>query len=67
MFVTAAICKYIFGLGQKIWTRDDSSITSSKRWVCGWGQKMAIYDDLQYCKSSERWVGGPKKVKNMMT
>jgi hypothetical protein len=33
----------------------------------GWGQKMAIFDDLQYCKSSKRWVGGPKKVKNMMT
>ena len=35
--------------------------------VGGWGQKMAIFDDLQYCKSSKRWVGGPKKVKNMMT
>ena len=23
----------------------------------GWGQKMAIFDDLQYCKSSKRWVG----------
>ena len=33
----------------------------------GWGQKMAIFDDLQYCKSSKSWVGGPKKVKNMMT
>ena len=22
-----------------------------------WGQKMAIFDDLQYCKSSKRWVG----------
>ena len=32
-----------------------------------WGQKMAIFDDLQYCKSSKRWVGGPKKVKNVMT
>ena len=32
-----------------------------------WGQKMAILDDLQYCKSSKSWVGGPKKVKNMMT
>ena len=32
-----------------------------------WGQKMAIFDDLHYCKSSKRWVGGPKKVKNMMT
>ena len=31
-----------------------------------WGQEMAIFDDLQYCKSS-RWVGGPIKVKNMMT
>ena len=25
--------------------------------VGGWGQKMAISDDLQYCKSSKRWVG----------
>ena len=33
----------------------------------GWCQKMAIFDDLQYCKSSKRWVGWPKKVKNMMT
>ena len=32
--------------------------------VGGWGQKIAIFDDLQYCKSSE--VGGPKIVKNMM-
>ena len=23
----------------------------------GWGQKMAIFDDLQYCKSSKRRVG----------
>ena len=22
-----------------------------------WGQKMAIFDDFQYCKSSKRWVG----------
>ena len=35
--------------------------------VGGLGQKLAIFDDLQYCKSSKRWVGGPKKVKNMMT
>ena len=35
--------------------------------VGGWRQKMAIFDDLQYCKSSKTWVGGPKKVKNMMT
>jgi hypothetical protein len=35
--------------------------------VGGWGQIMAIFDDLQYCKSSKRWMGGPKKVKNMMT
>ena len=35
--------------------------------VGGWGQKMAILDDLQYCKSSKSWMGGPKKVKNMMT
>ena len=32
-----------------------------------WGQKSAILDDLQYCKSSKSRVGGPKKVKNMMT
>ena len=24
--------------------------------VGAWGQKMAIFDDLQYCKSSKRWV-----------
>ena len=24
---------------------------------------MAIFDDLEYCKSSKRRVGGPKKVK----
>ena len=35
--------------------------------VGGWRQKMEILDDLQYCKSSKSWVGGPKKVKNMMT
>ena len=35
--------------------------------VGGWGQKMAILDDLHYCKSSKSWVGGRKKVKNMMT
>ena len=35
--------------------------------VGGWGQKMAIFDDLLYCKSSKRLMGGPKKVKNMMT
>ena len=23
-----------------------------------WGQKMAIFDDLQYCTSSKIWVGG---------
>ena len=34
--------------------------------VGGWDQKMAILDDLQHCKSSKNWVGGPKKVKNMM-
>ena len=34
--------------------------------VGGLGQKMAIFDDLQYCKSSKMWVGGPKKVQNMM-
>jgi hypothetical protein len=25
--------------------------------VGGWGQKMATFDDLQYRKSSKRWVG----------
>ena len=35
--------------------------------VGGWGQKMEILDDLQYCKSSKSWVGGPKKVKTMIT
>ena len=29
-----------------------------------WGQKMAIFDDLKYCKLSKE-VGGPKKVKNI--
>ena len=47
--------------------RDHSSIMSSKWWVGGWGQKMTNFDDLQHCKSSKRWVGGPKKVKNMIT
>ena len=47
--------------------RDHSSITSSKKWVVGWVQKMAIFDDLQFCKSSKRWAGGPRKVKNLMT
>ena len=28
--------------------------------VGGWGQKMAILDDFQYCKSSKSWVCGPK-------
>ena len=32
-----------------------------------WGQKMAIFDDLQNCKSSKRYVGGPKKVIHIMT
>ena len=32
--------------------------------VGGWGQKMAIFDDLKYCKLSKE-VGGPKKVKNI--
>ena len=27
--------------------------------VDGWGQKMAIFDDLQYCKLSKRRLGGP--------
>ena len=35
--------------------------------VGGWGQKMANFDDLQYCESLKRWVDGPKKVKNIMT
>ena len=35
--------------------------------VGGWGQKMAIFDDFQYFKSSKRWMGGTKKVKNMTT
>ena len=34
--------------------------------VGGWGQKMAIFDDLQHCKSSKRQVSGSKKGKNMM-
>ena len=35
--------------------------------VGGWGQKIEILDDLLYRKSSKSWVGGPKKVKNIMT
>ena len=35
--------------------------------VGGWGQKRAIFDDLQYCKSSKKWVDGSEKVKNMIT
>ena len=35
--------------------------------VGGRGQKIAIFDDLQYCKSSKKWVGGPKKVKYVMS
>ena len=27
---------------------DHSSITSAKRWVGEWGQKMTIFADLQY-------------------
>ena len=46
---------------QKIWflVGDHSSITSSK--------KMAFFDDLQYCKSSEVDGWAYKKLKNMMT
>ena len=42
--------------------KDHSSITSSKSW---WrrGQKMAIFGDLQYCKSWNRWLDEPKKSK----
>ena len=45
--------------------RDHSSITSSKRWVGGvrkW-QFLMIYSTVNH----QSWVGGPKKVKNMMT
>ena len=36
--------------------------------VGGWGQKMAFFDDfIQYCKSSKKRMGGPKKDKNRMT
>ena len=35
--------------------------------IGGWGWKMTIFDDLQYCKLSKRSVDGSKKVKNMMT
>ena len=31
----------------------------------GWGRKMAIFADLQYYLCWRRWVGGPKKAKNM--
>jgi hypothetical protein len=56
---------WIFKYVQRVLARDHSSITSSKEG--GWGQNMAIFDDLQYCKSSKRWVVGSKNVKNMMT
>ena len=36
--------------------------------VGGWGQKTAFFHDLHDFKSSKiKEVGGPKKVKNMMT
>ena len=35
--------------------------------VAGWGQKMAIFADLQYYLYWLRWVGEPKKAKNMLT
>ena len=35
--------------------------------VGGWGQKMAIFADLQCYLCWTRWVGGPKKAKNMLT
>jgi hypothetical protein len=31
--------------------------------VGGLGQKFKFFVDLQYCKSSKWWVGGPKKSK----
>ena len=31
-----------------------------------WGQKMAIFADLLYYLCWRRWVGGPKKAKNML-
>jgi hypothetical protein len=45
---------------------DHPSITSAKRWVGGWGQKMAIFAELQVLFMLT-WVGGPKKAKNMLT
>ena len=42
----------------KEWVRDYSSITSAKRWVGA---------DLRYYLCWRRWVGGPKKAKNMLT
>ena len=33
----------------------------------GWGRKMAIFADLQYYLCWRRWVGGPKKARNMVT
>jgi hypothetical protein len=33
----------------------------------GWGQKMAIFPDLQYYLCVPRWVGRPKKANNLLT
>ena len=34
----------------------------------GWvGSEMAIFSDLQYYLCWRRWVGGPKKAKNMLS
>ena len=44
-------CSQIFGLTQKIWTSTKHFATCKRT----------------RHKSSKRWVGGPKKVKNMMT
>ena len=35
--------------------------------VDGLDQKMAIFADLQYYLCWRRWVGGPKKARNMLT
>ena len=47
--------------------RHHSSTTPAKRWVGGWGQKVVIFADLQHYLCCRKWVGGPKKAKNLLT
>ena len=49
-----------------LWTKGPFKYYVSKE-VGGWDQNMAIFADLQYYLCWCRWVGGPKKAKNMLT